>query len=72
MTIVGGRVVVDDGRILTVDEPALRAELAAHWPRYLAAHERSAAEAARLSPAYRALFSRLAAQDVGFTRWLVA
>jgi 5-methylthioadenosine/S-adenosylhomocysteine deaminase len=69
-TIIAGRVVVEDGKILTVDEPAVRAEIAAEWPRYLAAYERAAAEAARLLPAYRALYNRLVAQDVGFTRWL--
>ena len=71
MTIVGGRIVMEDGRILTVDESALRAELAAHWPNYLAAYENAVADGAALLPAYRALYMRLAAQDVGFTRWLV-
>jgi 5-methylthioadenosine/S-adenosylhomocysteine deaminase len=72
MTIVAGRVVVEDGRILTLDEAALREELRGHWPRYLAAYEKAMAEAARLLPIYRGLYRRLVAEDVGFTRWLGA
>jgi len=33
MTIVAGRVVAENGRILTVDVAAIRAEVAAEWPR---------------------------------------
>ncbi len=72
MTIVGGRVVARDGRVLTIDEPALREEILGHWPRYLAAYEKAAAESARLLPVYRGLYGRLVAEDIGFTRWLGA
>jgi 5-methylthioadenosine/S-adenosylhomocysteine deaminase len=70
MTIVAGRVVAENGRILTVDEASIREEIAAEWPRYLAAYESASAESARLMPIYRRLYDRLAAGDVGFTRWL--
>jgi len=70
MAIVGGRVVVENGRILTVDERAVREEIATAWPRYLAAYESASAAAAHLVPIHRGLYDRLAAQDVGFTRWL--
>jgi hypothetical protein len=39
-------------------------------PRYLAAYESASPEAAQLVPIHRRLHDRLAAQDIGFTRWL--
>ena len=70
MTMVAGRVVAEDGRVLSVDEAAIKAEIRGHTPalhRELAA---IAAAAARLEPYYAALYRRAAATDVGFNRWL--
>ena len=69
-TIVGGRVVFEDGRLTTVDERALRAEA-----RELAAEQRprlavATAAAQRLEPFYREMYLRAAHQDVGLDRWL--
>jgi 5-methylthioadenosine/S-adenosylhomocysteine deaminase len=69
-TIVAGRVVYEHGRITTVDEPALRAEI-----RELTAATRgqaghAARDAARLEPYYREMVLRAARQDVGMNRWL--
>jgi 5-methylthioadenosine/S-adenosylhomocysteine deaminase len=69
-TIVAGRVVVEDGRVATIDETALREEVAALWPRYRDVYERAMAAAAPLVPIWRGLYRRLAARDVGFSRWL--
>jgi len=69
-TIVAGRVVFDAGRITSVDEAALRAEL-----RALMAHgdgQRTAAaqQAERLEPYYRQMLQRAAAHEVGMKRAL--
>jgi cytosine/adenosine deaminase-related metal-dependent hydrolase len=68
--IVAGRVVFEDGRITTVDEPALRAEMRALVRSSAAQTERAAREAARLEPYYRDVVLRCAAEDVGMNRWL--
>jgi 5-methylthioadenosine/S-adenosylhomocysteine deaminase len=72
MTMVAGRVVAENGRILTVDEAAIRAEIrerTAALHRDLAA---TAASAGRWEPYYAAMYRRAAAADVGFSRWLSA
>jgi 5-methylthioadenosine/S-adenosylhomocysteine deaminase len=70
MTMVAGRVVVESGRVHTVDEAAIKMEIREHTPalhRELAA---TAAAAERLEPYYGAMYRRAAATDVGFNRWL--
>ena len=69
-TIVAGRVVYEGGRVTTVDEPALRAEMRELMAASRAQTERAAAEAARLEPYYREIVLRCAAEDVGMNRWL--
>lgn len=70
MTIVDGRVLFEDGRITSVDERALRAELRGLMEGYRAQIARCAADAARLEPYYRAMVARCATIDVGMTRTL--
>lgn len=70
MTMVAGQVVMRDGRVLSVDERALRAELHARQPEIAAAIAATARQAARLEPYWRAMYQRAAATDVGFTRWV--
>ncbi len=70
MTMVAGRIVVRDGRILTVDEAALKAEIRQVWGDYSADFARVDAHARRLLPYYRAMYDRAVAEDVGMTRWL--
>ncbi|HEY6134912.1 MAG TPA: amidohydrolase family protein [Rubrivivax sp.] len=70
ITIVAGRVVYEGGRITTVDEAALRAEM-----RELMAASReqtalAAKEALRLEPYYREMLQRAASVDVGMNRCL--
>jgi cytosine/adenosine deaminase-related metal-dependent hydrolase len=69
-TVVAGRVVFEDGRITTVDEAALRAEVRELVAASAAQTERAAHEAARLEPYYREVVLRCAAEDVGMNRWL--
>lgn len=69
LTMVAGRVVCENGRLLTVDEDAIKRKA-----RALAAENAKEAGAARaaaeeLMPYYRAMYERAAARDVGFSRW---
>ena len=70
MTMIAGRVVAENGRMLTVDEATIRAEIRERMPavhRELAA---TAAAAEKLEPYYREMYQRAAKTDVGFSRWL--
>ena len=69
-TIVAGRVVYEHGRITTVDEAALRAEMRELMTAGCARTEHAAKEALRLEPFYRTMVLRAAAQDVGMNRCL--
>jgi 5-methylthioadenosine/S-adenosylhomocysteine deaminase len=69
LVMVDGRVVVRDGRVLTVDEDALLAEVRELMPAWLRALEPAGAWAQRLRPAFDEMYQRCAATDVGFTRW---
>jgi cytosine/adenosine deaminase-related metal-dependent hydrolase len=70
LTMVDGKVVFSGGAVTTLDEAALRAEA-----RLIAADRRAALEEAAtlvepLRPAYREMYLRAAAQDVGMNRWV--
>lgn len=69
-TIVAGRVLFEQGRVTTVDEPALRAEMRALMEGSSAQTAATAAEAARLEPYYREMLRRAEGQDVGMNRRL--
>ena len=69
LTMVAGEVVMRDGVVLGIDEPALRAE-ARELARMQAGAEQTAQEAARWLPYYREMYLRAAKTDVGMTRWV--
>jgi cytosine/adenosine deaminase-related metal-dependent hydrolase len=69
-TIVGGRVVFEHGRIVTVDEAALKAEARALMVDYRRQLARAGGQAERLEPYYREMYLRAARTDVGFSRWM--
>jgi 5-methylthioadenosine/S-adenosylhomocysteine deaminase len=67
-TIVAGRVVVDDGRLTTLNAKALRAEARELMRGYADSLRHADAQARELTPAYREMYLRAAQRDVGFSR----
>lgn len=68
-TIVAGRVLYDNGKILSVDEEAIKAEareLMQEYRRDIAQCNRNASV---LEPYYREMYLRCAERDVGMQRW---
>jgi 5-methylthioadenosine/S-adenosylhomocysteine deaminase len=70
MTLVAGRVVAEDGRVVSVDETALLAEARALHAARRPALERTWATADAALPAYDAVVRRAARTDVGMNRWI--
>jgi len=70
MTMVAGRIVAQGGRMLTLDEAAIKAEIRERTPALQRELIATAAAAGRLEPYYREMYIRAAATDVGFSRWL--
>ena len=70
LTMVAGKVVVENGRVTTVDEAALRAEARENAERF--AHNQGVVDqaAAELQPYYRAMYLKAAARPVGMNRWV--
>ncbi len=70
LTMVNGRIVCEDDRLLTLDEPALRAEARELFAARRPALEEAATAAALWEPAYQAMLARAEAEDIGFHRRL--
>jgi len=68
MTMVAGRIVYRDGRLLTIDEASLRREARAHAERLRGAQDAATAAAADWLPYYRQMYLRAAATDVVLRR----
>jgi cytosine/adenosine deaminase-related metal-dependent hydrolase len=68
LTMVAGRIVYRDGRLLHVDEAALRREARTHAERLGAAQAAAEAAAADWLPYYRQMYLQAAAADVGLKR----
>ncbi|MGE3872510.1 MAG: amidohydrolase family protein [Parvibaculaceae bacterium] len=69
MTIVGGRIVMRDGKVLTVDEEEIKAEareLAGEFAQFMKSCESAAAE---LDPYYRAMYLKAVQTPVPIHRW---
>jgi 5-methylthioadenosine/S-adenosylhomocysteine deaminase len=65
---VAGEVVVEHGRVLTVDEAALKAEVRELATEYRSGLAATAKSAALLSPYYRKMYLRALATEVGMNR----
>ena len=70
MTMVAGRILVRDGKLLTVDEAAIKAEIRQAMRDYQATFARIDAHARTLLPYYREMYKRALAQNVGMNRWV--
>ncbi|MDB5397938.1 MAG: 8-oxoguanine deaminase [Rhodospirillales bacterium] len=70
LTMVAGRVVVEDGKVSTVDEAALRAEARAHAARFAGNQSEVDQAAADLQPYYREMYLKAAGRQVGMNRWV--
>jgi 5-methylthioadenosine/S-adenosylhomocysteine deaminase len=69
LTMVAGRVVARDGRVLTVDDDAIKREARELTEAYRPELSRAAQAAAELEPFYRDMYLRAATMDVGMNRW---
>lgn len=70
MTMVAGKVVYENGAVVGLDEPALRAEARAISAARAASDASEAESAARWLPFYREMYMKAATRDVGMQRWI--
>jgi 5-methylthioadenosine/S-adenosylhomocysteine deaminase len=70
MTMVAGKMIMRDGRVLTVDEDAVKREIRALMPGWRAQMADALQAARELEPHYRAMYLRAAHTPVGFSRWV--
>ena len=68
LTMVAGRVVYEAGRVTGIDEAALRREAAEHAAASQAVRKQGEIDAAAWLPAYRDMYFKAAARDVGLRR----
>ncbi|CCF01113.1 putative amidohydrolase family protein (plasmid) [Sinorhizobium fredii HH103] len=70
MTMVAGNIVYRDGKLLTVNEEAIKAEVRELMATYGKEIDAISDSAARLEPYYREMYLRAAAQNVDMNRWV--
>jgi 5-methylthioadenosine/S-adenosylhomocysteine deaminase len=70
LTMVAGRVVMENGRLLTVDEEAIKAEARELMKEYRVEIAKTWDSARKLEPYYREMYLRCAAWDAGMNRWI--
>lgn len=68
MVIVDGEILVEDGKVKTVDEDAIVAELREHMPAFQANHTQLEQLNARLAPILDACYRKCCHHDVGLNR----
>ncbi|MDX9864242.1 MAG: amidohydrolase family protein [Anaerolineaceae bacterium] len=69
MTMVGGQIVYENGKVLTVDEEDVKAEVRELMKSYKLEIQKTQSAASKLEPYYREMYLRAAARDVGMNRW---
>lgn len=70
LTMVAGEVVVKDGKVLTVDEEAVKSEVREIMKSYSKDLDSISVAAARLEPYYREMYQRCVVRNVGMNRWV--
>jgi 5-methylthioadenosine/S-adenosylhomocysteine deaminase len=70
LTMVAGKVVMENGRVLTVVEEAVKAEVRELMKAYQVEMQKTNIAADKLEPYYREMYLRCAARDVGMNRWV--
>ena len=70
LTMVAGKIVVENGKILTVDEEAIKAEVREIMKDYQVELQKTEAAANKLEPYYREMYMKCARADVGMNRWV--
>lgn len=70
LTMVAGQVVAENGKVLTVDEEAIKAEAREIMLSHREEMKKTWEEAARLEPYYREMYRRSLAVNVGMNRWV--
>jgi 5-methylthioadenosine/S-adenosylhomocysteine deaminase len=71
MTMVAGQIVVENGRMVTLDEEALKEEIRELMPLAHSKMRHLSESARRLEPYYREMYLRCAKEDVGMQRRLI-
>lgn len=69
-SIIAGKIVMENGKVLTVDEEAVKAEVRELMPFYQKEIEKTNTAAQKLERYYRAMYLKCAATDVGMNRWV--
>jgi cytosine/adenosine deaminase-related metal-dependent hydrolase len=72
LVMVAGKVVVEDGKLLTIDEEALKAEARELMTEYRSQFQAADHWARKLEPIYRAMYEKCLQQDVPLRRNCVA
>lgn len=70
LVMVAGRIVVEDGRVLTVDEAELKREARELMTEYARQFREVDRWVAELEPVYRQMYERAVRQEVGMNRWI--
>ncbi|SOD74820.1 5-methylthioadenosine/S-adenosylhomocysteine deaminase [Jatrophihabitans sp. GAS493] len=70
LTMVAGRIVFEEGQIVTVDEPALLDEARALFAKTRRARAGAYQDVQRVLPNYQAMVNRARTTDVGMNRWV--
>jgi 5-methylthioadenosine/S-adenosylhomocysteine deaminase len=70
LVMVAGKIVVENDRLLTVDEGALRAEIREQWTEYQRQFQAVDHWARTLEPIYRRMYERALREEVGLSRKL--
>jgi len=70
MTMVAGEIVVENGKILTVNEEAIKEEVRELMKSYQIEIQNTETAARKLEPYYREMYMRCAERDVGMNFWV--